>query len=97
MHTTILVGAALLVAPAAAATMEQITADLRACMQRAVVSLDDKASDVRIIAHFLPGRCQREALAFLDASDRSGGTVMDNIAIAVVLESRAPRWWQFWK
>ena len=95
----ILAVVAVLAAPAVAVTVQQqAQADMRLCMQRAAAALDDQASDVRIVARFVLGRCMNEAQTLFDLSAGDGlPEAILGTATAIVLEHRAPRWWQFWK
>jgi hypothetical protein len=79
--------------------MEQATANLRSCMQRAVVSLDDKVSDVRIVVGPLINDCNPQVEAFVANFEFRGYArePLINMAMRAIVENRAPKWWQFWK
>jgi hypothetical protein len=83
----------------AVANMEKATTSLQSCMRKAVVSLDDKASDVSMVVVALIRDCDQQVEAFRDTFKYRGGAgpPLTNMAIRVVVENRAPKWWQFWK
>jgi hypothetical protein len=74
-------------------------ANLRSCMQRAVLSLDDKVSDVRSFVGPLISDCYPQADAFADSFEFRGDArePLINMAMRAIAENRAPKWWQFWK
>jgi hypothetical protein len=86
--------------PVAAGPLEDgAAANLRSCMQRAVVSLDDKVSDVRIFVGPLISDCNAQAEAFVANFEFRGYArePLINMAMRAIVENRAPKWWQFWK
>jgi hypothetical protein len=81
--------AALPASPVAATSMEQATANLRSCLQRAAVSLDDRVSDVRIFVGPLVSDCYPQANAIADNFESRGdaGAPLTNMAIRAIVET----------
>jgi hypothetical protein len=97
--TAIVLRAALLASPVAATSMEQATANLRSCLQQAVVSIDDKVSDIRIFVGALISDCNPQVEAFVANFEFRGYArePLINMAMRAITENRAPKWWQFWR
>ena len=64
---------------------------LRQCIQRAVVALDDRATDLNIIARYAQDRCLNEIIGFLKAFPSDQGRKIVDIATTIVLEVRLPQ------